>query len=103
MNRRRRKTAKSRRITERNTGHGYWWRFIPSEKEPGTKLIPVLRTAAARAAEESRESGKTTIVASAVKPAPTIYVFASDHPDARKPGISIWYELTPTGRLLPPA
>lgn len=103
MNRRPRRPAKSRRITERHTRHGYWWRYIPSKREPLPNLIPPLRAAAAVAAEESRKSGKSYVVAFVVKPAPAIYVFACDHPDARKPGISIMYELTRAGRLRPPA
>jgi len=103
MNRRRRSATKSRRITERHTRHGYWWRYIPSKRETGVNLFPVLRAAIAAAAKECRTSGKSYVVASFIKPAPAIYVFACDHPDARKPGIFIMYDLTRAGGLRSPA
>jgi len=55
------------------------------------------------AAKECRTSGKSYVVASFIKPAPAIYVFACDHPDARKPGIFIMYDLTRAGGLRSPA
>ena len=69
------------------------------------ELTQVRQTAHAvgPAAKECRTSGKSYVVASFIKPAPAIYVFACDHPDARKPGIFIMYDLTRAGGLRSPA
>jgi hypothetical protein len=75
-------------ITERQTAHGYWWRYTHSSGEPEDTLT----TAIMIAADEARRRGKTYVVASTPEPSTAVYVFASDHPDASKAGISIMYQ-----------
>ena len=59
-----------------------------------------IRVAGEVAANEARKSGKTYVVASTPKPSPAVFVFACDHPDVRNVGMSIMYELTPSGECI---
>jgi hypothetical protein len=87
-------------ITERQTAHGYWWRYTHSDGEPRDTLTMAIMIAADVAAEEARKSGKTYVVASSPQPSPAVYVFACDHPDACKAGINVMYQLTPNGACI---
>ncbi|HKM69290.1 MAG TPA: hypothetical protein VJX94_04295 [Stellaceae bacterium] len=87
-------------ITERTDEHGYWWRYQHSNDEPRDTLTAAITIAGEVAANEARKSGKTYVVASTPMPAPAVYVFACDHPDASKSGISIMYQLTPGGQSI---
>jgi hypothetical protein len=87
-------------ITERETPDGYWWRYRHSEDEPEDTLTAAIMIAGEVAAEEARRRGKTYVVASAPQPSPALYVFACDHPDAGKAGISVMYEFTPAGERI---
>jgi hypothetical protein len=84
-------------ITERETPHGYWWRYAPSRDEPGENLIVALRGAMAVAAEQARKSGKAYIVATGLHPSPAVYALAGDHPDT---DMDIIYEFLPDGRRI---
>jgi hypothetical protein len=88
-------------ITERETPHGYWWRYQHSNDEPHETLIMAIRITGEVAANEARKRGKTYLVASAPQPSTAVYVFAYDHPDASKAGISIMFHLTPDGACIP--
>jgi hypothetical protein len=87
-------------ITERETAHGYWWRYRHSGGEPQDTLTAAIMIAGEVAATEARGRGKTYLVASASAPAPAVYVFACDHPDARMAGIDVMFELTPAGERI---
>jgi hypothetical protein len=89
-------------ITEGQTEHGYWWRYAPSQDEPGENLVTALRMAADVASKEARNSGKTYVVASALQPSPAVHVFACDHPDAGKADINIMFQFSPDGRRILP-
>ena len=87
-------------ITERETPHGYWWRYAHSEGEPDDTLKAAIRVAGEVAATEARKRGKTYCVASTPQPTAAVYVFASDHPDAGDPAINVMLEFTPAGRRI---
>lgn len=91
---------KYRCITERETPHGYWWRYTHSEGEPDDTLKAATRIAADVAREEARRRGKTYCVASTPQPTSAIYVFACDHPDAADPAINVMFEFTPAGKRI---
>jgi hypothetical protein len=76
-------------ITERETPHGYWWRYAHSDDEPQDTLTAAITIAGDVAATEARRRGKTYYVARAAYGADAIYVFACDHPDARNAGINV--------------
>jgi hypothetical protein len=88
-------------ITEGQTEHGYWWRYAPSQDEPGENLVMALRLAADVASEQARNSGNTYVVATVLQPSPAVHVFACDHPDAGNAGIDIMFEFLPDGRRIP--
>jgi len=91
-------------ITERETPHGYWWRYQHADGEPHDTLTAAIMLAGEVAATEARARGKTYYVARAACWNDAIYVFACDHPDARNAGINVMFELTPAGeRLCRPA
>src|SRR5689334_1240216 len=52
-------------ITERQTEHGYWWRYEHSDDEPLATLEAAIIVAGDVAAEEALKSGKTYFVARA--------------------------------------
>lgn len=88
-------------ITERETPHGYWWRYQHSEGEPEVTLTTAIMVAGDVAATEARERGKTYCVARAAAKPDAIYVFACDHPDARDASINVMFEFTPAGERIP--
>lgn len=45
-------------ITERQTEHGYWWRYQQSDGEARETLLAAIRIAGEVAATEARKSGK---------------------------------------------
>jgi hypothetical protein len=46
---------------------------------------------------KARKGGKTFVVTSTLLPAPAVYIFAHDHPNASKPGMNVMFEFSPTG------
>jgi hypothetical protein len=52
-------------ITERETLHGYWWRYAHSADEPADTLTAAIMIAGEVAATEARRRGKTYLVARA--------------------------------------
>jgi len=66
-------------ITERETPHGYWWRYQHSAGEPEVTLTTAIMVAGDVAATEARQRGKTYYVARAAAAPDAIYVFACDH------------------------
>jgi hypothetical protein len=93
-------SATSHCITEIQTKHGYWWRYLHSAGEPQETLRMAIRIAGDVAADEARKSGKTYVVASAPQPEPAVYVFAWDHPDRQNGAISVMFEMTPQGECI---
>jgi hypothetical protein len=91
---------KDRCITERETPHGYWWRYAHSQDEPDDTLKAAIRVAGEVAATEARKRGKTYYVASTPQPTAAVYVFACDHPDAGDAAINVMLELTPSGKSI---
>ena len=87
-------------ITERETPHGYWWRYAHSEGEPDDTLKAAIRVAGEVAATEARKRGKTYCVASTPQPMAAVYIFACDHPDAADPAINVMFEFTPAGKRI---
>ena len=87
-------------ITERETPHGYWWRYSHSDDEPADTLTAAIMVAGDVAAMEARRRGKTYLVARAACGADAIYVFACDHPDARNAAINVMFEFTPAGERI---
>jgi hypothetical protein len=87
-------------ITERDTQYGYWWRYTHSDNEPLATLEAAIMVAGDVAAEEARKRGKTYFVASTPQPKAAVYVFASDHPDARDTTINVMFEFTPAGERI---
>jgi hypothetical protein len=87
-------------ITARQTPYGFWWRYQHPAGEPEETLTGAIMVASEVAATEARKSRKTYVVASTPAPAPAVYVFARNHPDAARPNINIMYELTPNGGCL---
>ena len=91
-------------VTERETPHGYWWRYQHSAGEPEVTLTTAIMVAGDVAATEARVRGKTYCVARAATRPDAIYVFACDHPDARDASINVMFEFTPKGdRIRRPA
>jgi hypothetical protein len=84
-------------IAEQQTEHGFWWRYTPSKDEPGQNLVIAVRAAAAVAAEQARNSGKTYIVAMGLHPSPAVYAFACDHLDTANPDMDIMFGFYPDG------
>jgi hypothetical protein len=87
-------------ITERETPHGYWWRYRHSDEESRDTLLAAIMIAGDVAATEARKRGKTYYVARAASGADAIYVFASDHPDAGNAAINVMFEFTPAGERI---
>lgn len=87
-------------ITERTDEHGYWWRYQHSDDEAHDTLTAAIMVAADVAAGEARRSGKPYVVASTPLPAPTVYVFACDHPDRSRAAVSVMFEFTPEGERI---
>ena len=87
-------------ITERDTQHGYWWRYTHSRDEPQDTLTAVFMIASDVAATEARKRGKTYYVASTPQPTAAVYVFACDHPDALDARINVMLESTPAGKRI---
>ncbi len=87
-------------ITERETPHGYWWRYRHREGDPQETLTAAIAIASEVAATEACRRGKTYIVASAPQPSPAVYVFACDHPDAANVGFNVMLEFTPAGERI---
>jgi hypothetical protein len=87
-------------ITERQTAFGYWWRTTHSGNEPDQTLIGAIKLAAHVAEQEARAAGKTFLVATSAERWPDVYVFAHDHPDAKRLDLSPMYEFTPAGQLI---
>jgi hypothetical protein len=87
-------------ITERETPHGYWWRYSHSNDEPADTLTAAIMIAGDVAATEARRRGKTYLVARAASGADAVYVFACDHPDARNAAINVMFKFTPAGRRI---
>ncbi len=87
-------------ITERETPHGYWWRYSHADGEPADTLTAVIMIAGEVAATEARRRGKTYMVARAASGADTVYVFACDHSDAQNTAINVMFEFTPAGRRI---
>lgn len=87
-------------ITERETPHGYWWRYMHSKGEPHDTLTAAVMVAGEVAAEEARKRGKTYFVASTPQPTAAVYVFASDHPDAGNPALNVMFEFTSAGERI---
>jgi hypothetical protein len=85
-------------ITERTDEHGYWWRYAPSQDEPGENLVTARRMAGDVASREARTGGKSYVVAS--QPSPAIYVFAFDYPDAGNGDTGIMAGFLPDGRRI---
>jgi hypothetical protein len=93
-------------ISECQTEHGYWARYQHSHDEPQVTLEAAIMVAGEYAAREARKSGKTFVVASTKLPAPAVYVFAHDHPDAGKHDMNVMFEFSPSGKRIrraPPA
>jgi hypothetical protein len=90
----------NRCITERETPHGYWWRYAHSADEPDDTLTAAIMIAGEVAATEARRRGKTYVVARAATGSDAIYVFACDHPDARNAAINVMVEFTPAGERI---
>ena len=84
-------------ITERETPHGYWWRYKHADDEPQDTLLAATAISCHVAGEEARRRGKTYCVARAASGHDAAYVFACDHPDARNAAINIMYDCPPTG------
>jgi hypothetical protein len=84
-------------ITERETPHGYWWRYTHSSDEPRDTLTAAIMVAGDVAAEEARRRGKTYVVARAACGADAIYVFACDHPNTANGSINVMFEFTRAG------
>jgi hypothetical protein len=88
-------------ITERETPHGYWWRYSHSVGEPADTLTAAIMIAGEVAATEARRRGKTYLMARAASGADAVYIFACDHPDARNAAINVMFEFTPVGERIP--
>jgi hypothetical protein len=86
-------------ITEGDTPHGYWWRYRHPRGQPAVEIETAICVAFQIADAEARKTGKTYLVASTQKP-PAVYVFACDHPHARKAAITIMVEQTPAGERI---
>jgi hypothetical protein len=86
-------------ITERETPHGYWWRYTHSAGEPEETFFAATGIAASVAADQAKKRGKTYYV-SLSEPSLAVYVFACDHPDTRNPAIHTALEITPTGERI---
>ena len=84
-------------VTERETPHGYWWRYQHSNSEPHDTLTAAIVGAGEVAATEARKRGKTYYVARAACGNDAIYVFACDHPDTRDASINVLFEFSPAG------
>jgi hypothetical protein len=90
-------------ITERQTAFGYWWRYAHNADEPDATYVAATRVAVTVAKDEARRSGKTFLVTHTRGPssAPNVYVFAHDHPDARRRDLHPLYEAAPNGSCRP--
>jgi hypothetical protein len=89
-------------ITERQTAFGHWWRYSPSTpNEPDATLVAAIRVAATVAKDEARNTGKTFLVTRSRASPAAVYVFADDHPDARRLDLTALYEVTPSGKCSP--
>jgi hypothetical protein len=95
-----RATTSNHCITERETPFGYWWHYTHSQGEPDDTLKAATIIAVNVARDKARKDGKTYLVASTPPPTATVYIFASDHPDAADPAINVMLELTPSGKSI---
>ena len=91
---------KYRCISERKTPYGYWWRYTHAQDEPDKTLKAATMIAVNVARDKARKDGKTYLVASTPLPMAAVYIFASDHPDARDPAINVFLEYTPAGECI---
>jgi hypothetical protein len=87
-------------ISERETPHGYWWRYRHADNEPEDTLLAAIRIAGEVAATEARKRGKTYYVARAASGEDAVYVFACDHPDASEAAVNVMFEFTPAGERI---
>jgi hypothetical protein len=87
-------------ITERETPHGYWWRYRHTDNEPQDTLLAAIMLAGEVAANEARKRGKTYCVARAASGDDAVYVFGCDHPDARDAAVNVMFEFTPAGERI---
>jgi hypothetical protein len=87
-------------ITERETPHGYWWRYRHAAAYPHDTLLAAIMIAGEVAATEARVRAKTYYVARAASGHDAVYVFACDHPHARNAAINVMFEFTPAGERI---
>ena len=87
-------------VTERHTAFGYWWRYAYSGDGPDPNLVGAIKIAAFVAEQEARKDGKTYLVATSSGRWPDVYVFAHDHPDARRLDLTPMYSFTPSGECI---
>jgi hypothetical protein len=85
-------------ITERETPHGYWWRYQHSDDEPRDTLLASIQGGRRRRRHRSPQARQNACVARATSGADAIYVFACDHPDASNAAINVMFEFTPEGQ-----
>jgi hypothetical protein len=91
----------ARSITEADTEFGYWWRYQSAPDHPDDAITLMIHIAKVIADAEAHNTGKTYLVGRAASAVDAIYVFASDHPDARNPAIHTALEITPAGDRIP--
>jgi hypothetical protein len=91
---------KHRCISERDTPHGYWWRYTHAKDEPDDTLKAATMIALSVARDQARKDGRTYLVASTPLPMAAVYIFASGHPDARDAAITVMCECTPAGECI---
>ena len=87
-------------MKERETADGYWWCYQHAADKPDEAMIVAMRKAGEVAAEQARKRGKTYLVASTRQPSPAVYVFACDHPDAAKAGVTVLLGFPPAGERI---
>ena len=87
-------------VTERHTAFGYWWRYAYAGDGPDPNLVGAIKIAAFVAEQEARKGGKTYLVATSSGRWPDVYVFAHDHPDARRLDLTPMYSFTPSGECI---
>jgi hypothetical protein len=87
-------------VTERHMSFGYWWRYAYAGDGPDANLVGAIKIAAFVAEQEARKDGKTYLVATSSERWPDVYVFAHDHPDARRLDLSTMYSFTPSGECI---
>lgn len=95
-------TARNKRhpITERETPHGYWWRYTHFDGESEETFFAATGIAVSVAAGQAKKRGRTYYVSLSIEPPRAVYIFACDHPDTRNPAIHTALEITPTGERI---